>query len=77
MLFILEWIKNMDSRNRNYFKVQGNWYSSSFPGSLMIRPEFGFNTLQFPVSTEEQVIEEEESFRMYPNPANSMVNHSS
>ena len=63
--------KNNDSQSKNFYKVGGKWNTSSYKGSLFIRPEFGI-TNQFPVSV--QTIKEELEFKMYPNPSNSVVN---
>ena len=64
--------KNNNSRTKNYYKVGGNWATTSYDGSLFIRPEFGFRTEPWPVSVDEFI--ENPSFNMYPNPSSSTVN---
>ncbi len=64
--------KNNNSRSKNHYKVGGNWATTSYDGSLFIRPEFGFRTDPWPVSVDEFM--DNSSFKMYPNPSYSTVN---
>ncbi len=60
---------NTNNEDKIFYNTTGNWYTSVFGGSLMMRPVFGdsYNVS----SVEENTIAE--NFSLYPNPANDRV----
>lgn len=65
------WDVNNDNSNKVHFNAVGVWQTSSFPGSLMLRPVFG-SASNPQVSIPE--LDEQSDFSVYPNPAKSIIN---
>ncbi len=64
---------NDNHQDKIYHNSTGVWYTSIYPGSLMIRPVFG---TVYPPSADASGIQEYNSsaqFSIYPNPANDQV----
>jgi len=60
---------NDDHHDKIYFNTTGNWLTSVFPGSLMIRPVFGENYDASGINENTSV----HQFSIYPNPANNLI----
>lgn len=73
---------NTNSQNQIYYNVNtypGGWQTCTYPGSLMMRPVFGHSNAHSFVKQQQDSSEaysSYESIRIYPNPANDMVNFS-
>ena len=65
--------RNFNSRENNFYSVGGQWFNASFDGSLMIHPEFGSTYNRWPVGVEDLVADEQNNYRVYPNPANNYI----
>jgi len=61
--------RNTNSKENIFYNVNGNWMSSMYDGSLMIRPVFGklFNTSVNNITNNKEKIK----FSVYPNPLNN------
>jgi hypothetical protein len=64
--------RNNNAQEKTFYNVGSGWQNNSYEGSVMIRPEFGTFTNQWPVNTPELAIEEN-SIQIYPNPAQQQV----
>lgn len=60
---------NTISKNKLYYNINGDWYKSSFTGSLMIRPYFSEDKI---LNINKKEIDPFE-FKLYPNPANEII----
>ena len=60
---------NTNNAQKLNYQIGETWYTSSFGGSLMLRPDFGDGQL---LGTREQTARKE-SFTVYPNPAHNEV----
>ncbi len=69
---------NDDHHDKIYYNTSGNWNTSIFNGSLMMRPVFG-NV--YPVGQDETGIQVQQAssapFSIFPNPANAQITISS
>nr|MDQ3049119.1 T9SS type A sorting domain-containing protein [Bacteroidota bacterium] len=61
--------KNNNSQNSIYYNVTGTWNNSPIPGSLMMRPVFGFESITGLENVNASPVE----FTIYPNPAKEQL----
>ena len=60
---------NNDSQSRNFYNTSGSWATSSFQGSVMIRPIFG-DSIRAIDGIKSYQREEQAEVLLYPNPVN-------
>lgn len=67
------WDVNNDNSDKVHFNAVGIWQTSTYPGSLMLRPVFGSysNPKQVSIEKNEDLPSE---FKIYPNPTKSVIN---
>jgi len=68
------WDINKRNEERLFYNLDGSWTNTSFEGSLMLRPDFGF--AQIRASIEEKTPTENQFVIAYPNPAKNEVRFS-
>ena len=66
------WDLNTNNRNKVHFNATGVWQTSSFDGTLMLRPVFG-TTGDPLVSINENNSPLKDDFKIYPNPASNFI----
>lgn len=62
--------RNIDSRNKMFYHLDGFWYQSSIAGSWMIRPLFGKRISLVGI---DEAKKSDPSFSLYPNPASNRI----
>lgn len=67
---------NIDNSSNLYYNVSGTWSTTSFKGSLMLRPVFRGHVSNPVASVEEEVRPVTSAFdvKVYPNPSRDVVN---
>ena len=63
---------NIVNNSKNFRNVTGTWVTSSYPGSLMMRPVFSTG-LNYTLANPEAVADVESQVSLYPNPASDQV----
>lgn len=66
---------NIDNSDKIFYNVTGNWATSSYPASLLMRPLYSTkinNTLG--IEEEQKEVEQVYDIQMYPNPTQQVVN---
>jgi hypothetical protein len=66
--------KNIDNKNKTYYRTSRVWDTLSIPGTLMIRPVVGRPLVKEQIGIEEYW--NDESIQLYPNPANEIIFYS-
>lgn len=67
------WDLNKDNSSKVHYNATGAWATSSYQGSLMLRPVFG-TTNDPVVSLDDNNTAANVNFMIYPNPSNGFVN---
>ncbi|MFW5644784.1 MAG: T9SS type A sorting domain-containing protein, partial [Bacteroidota bacterium] len=62
---------NRDNSGNNYYTEGGEWWQSSFPGSIMLRPVLSKRPLK--TADEERRVPKKQKINIYPNPADSYL----
>ncbi len=70
------WDVNNNNKTKVHFNAVGVWETSSYNGSLMLRPVFG-TTGNPVVNLQDFGKEQKNNFIVYPNPANNVINFKS
>jgi hypothetical protein len=65
------WDVNKRNEERLFYSLDGSWTPTSFEGSLMLRPDFGY--AQISASVEEKQIDKNFRINIYPNPATKEI----
>lgn len=66
---------NINSSQNIYYNVNNiNWYNTSFKGSLLVRPDFGFAQIDaVHIPNTKPVNNQNVSFNLFPNPATNYI----
>lgn len=70
------WDINKRNEDRLFYSLDGSWTQTSFEGSLMLRPDFGFAQIN---AGQEELNQEQgkNELNIYPNPARNIIHLSS
>lgn len=65
------WDVNKRNEERLFYSLDGSWTPTSFKGSLMVRPDFGY--AQINASVKEVESQQKTRIQVYPNPASNQI----